>query len=221
MLRRELRPGTPLAIRPLAGALGVSVTPVRDALTRLASDGLVTIGPRRRGTRVTPVSADAVCELYQLRLMVEPAAAEVAAGALTAAELAALGRLARRLAGPPAGRGPAGYLRDLATDIDFHAAIVRGARNRHLDRLYEGLRAAFVVARAIYPRRYVRTARRRGEHRRILDALRRRDGPAAREAVRVHLDRALEDILRHLDGLHTGASPAAQASPPAIPRPPP
>ena len=66
ILTRELAPGTPLAIRDLAGRLGVSVTPVRDALRRLQSDGLVQM--RGRGeTTVTRLGPADIDDIFDLR----------------------------------------------------------------------------------------------------------------------------------------------------------
>src|SRR5947209_2096273 len=103
ILQGELGSGQRLAVRELAESLGVSVTPVRDAINKLAADGLVVVSPRR-GTVVASFSPRDVRELYDLRLMLEPGAAEVAALQLSDDELRALRELAERM--EPVGQPP-------------------------------------------------------------------------------------------------------------------
>src|SRR5919199_1438099 len=76
ILRGELKPGTQISVPTTALALGVSRTPVNDALKRLANDGLVEIVPRQ-GTFVTQLTARDVAEIFDMRLMIELYAAEV------------------------------------------------------------------------------------------------------------------------------------------------
>ena len=73
ILSGELPPGSPVRQDALAGALGVSKIPVREALARLESDGLVQCNPRR-GFEVPPLTAAEAEEVFELRLQVEPAA---------------------------------------------------------------------------------------------------------------------------------------------------
>ena len=68
---RELEPGERISPPEIAADLGVSITPVRDAVNQMAAEGLVTVTPRR-GTVVSPVSIRDIEELYEIRLMVEP-----------------------------------------------------------------------------------------------------------------------------------------------------
>src|ERR687892_289297 len=60
-----------------------------------------------------------------------------------------------------------GYLQEMATDADFHMAIVRAAGNRRLDAVYGALRTRVLVARITFPRLYRHQPHRRGEHRRV------------------------------------------------------
>jgi DNA-binding GntR family transcriptional regulator len=89
ILRGELGPAEKISPPDIATSLGVSVTPVRDAVNLLAAEGLVSVRPRR-GTIVAPMSADDVAELYEIRLMIEPAAAERVAERATDGEIAGL-----------------------------------------------------------------------------------------------------------------------------------
>lgn len=203
ILRRELEPGERISPPEIAAALGVSITPVRDAVNQMAAEGLVTVMPRR-GTVVSPVSIRDIEELYEIRLMIEPQAAEAAASRATPGEIAHVQELAERLeAGPPAGTSGVedleAYLQEIATDAELHAAVVRAAHNVRLDTLYDGLRTHVLIARAVFPRLYRGQPHRRGEHQRIVDAIAAHDGGAARDAMAAHLRQALADTLRHVE----------------------
>jgi DNA-binding GntR family transcriptional regulator len=203
ILRRELEPGERISPPEIAAALGVSITPVRDAVNQMAAEGLVTVKPRR-GTVVSPVSIRDIEELYEIRLMIEPQAAEIAASRATPDEIANVQELAERLeAGPPAGASGVDdletYLQEIATDAELHAAVVRAAHNVRLDALYDGLRTHVLIARAVFPRLYRRQPHRRGEHQRVVDAIAAHDGGGARDAMASHLRQALADTLRHVE----------------------
>ena len=199
ILRRELEPGKRLPLAKIARSMGVSVTPVRDAVHHLAADGLVVVSPRK-GTIVAPISETEVRELYQVRLIFEPPSAEIAARTLSETELRYLAGLVEQLeAFVAAGSSDVdAYLRDLATDGEFHAGFIRGVRNERLNAFYRSIQASLTVARALFPRSYHDTDQRAGEHRRILEALANRDGQLAREAVEEHLRIAERDTIRHL-----------------------
>ena len=224
ILRRELEPGERISPAEIAASLGVSITPVRDAVNQMAAEGLVTVTPRR-GTIVSPVSVRDIEELYEIRLMLEPPAAEAAAARATPDEIARMVALAAQLEAGPAS-GPSGldagadletYLREIETDAELHVAVVRAARNRRLAGLYDGLRTHVLIARAVFPRLYRSQPHRRGEHQRIVDAIAAGDGPAARDAMAAHLRQALADTLRHVataaDAAPGEAAPAGDALP--------
>jgi DNA-binding GntR family transcriptional regulator len=214
--RRELEPGERISPPVIAAAMGVSVTPVRDAVNQMAAEGLVTVTPRR-GTVVSPVSVLDIEELYEIRLMIEPQAAEIAAGRASPAEIAHMQELAEQLeADPPAAAGEVEnletYLQEIATDAELHAAVVRAAHNVRLNTLYDGLRTHVLIARAVFPRLYRGQPHRRGEHQRVVDAIVAHDGGAARDAMAGHLRQALADTLRHVEETSGEAQAAPAAS---------
>jgi GntR family transcriptional repressor for pyruvate dehydrogenase complex len=135
--------------------------------------------------------------------MIEPHAAEASAARATRGEIEDMQRLAQQLeAGPAADASVVDdldtYLREIETDAELHAAVVRAARNVRLDALYEGLKTHVLIARAVFPRLYRAQPHRRGEHQRIVDAIAAGDGAAAREAMSSHLRQALADTLQHV-----------------------
>jgi DNA-binding GntR family transcriptional regulator len=216
ILRRELEPGERISPPEIAAALGVSITPVRDAVNQMAAEGLVTVTPRR-GTIVSPVSVRDIEELYEIRLMIEPQAAEASATRASPDEIGHMQALAKQLeAGLPAGSGRVEdldtYLREIETDAELHAAVVRAAGNVRLNALYDGLRTHVLIARAVFPRLYRGQPHRRGEHQRIVDAIAAHDGDAARDAMAAHLRQALADTLRHVEEVGNEANTAAPIS---------
>src|SRR3954447_644497 len=95
IIRVELAPETPMSEAQLVERFGFTKASVRAALARLRADGLVLAEPRR-GHVVAPLTMRDVLALYDLRLVLEPAAAEAAAGRLDAGETARLSKLAER-----------------------------------------------------------------------------------------------------------------------------
>src|SRR5512134_759684 len=92
VLTREEPPGAKLSLHVLADELGVSRSPVHHALTRLVSEGLLTVRPRR-GYYVAPVTARALAEGYDVRLALELLAAERALGVVSIEQLERFGEL--------------------------------------------------------------------------------------------------------------------------------
>jgi GntR family transcriptional regulator, rspAB operon transcriptional repressor len=92
LLRRDHGPGAKLSLHELAEELGVSRSPVHHALTRLVSEGLLTV-KARRGYYVSPVTEEALLEGYDVRLALELHAADSTVGRLGAAQLAQLREL--------------------------------------------------------------------------------------------------------------------------------
>ncbi|MEJ2292785.1 MAG: GntR family transcriptional regulator [Deinococcales bacterium] len=174
------RPGSRLSEAGLAERLEVSRGPVREALERLAQEGLVVRVPRR-GSFVRRYGASEVSELMELRRVLETAAARLAVRRAEDADLAAVERLldaANRAIDNGHGYPP---------DKDFHQAIVRLAGNRALERatslVYDQLR----LARALAAQRPGRAREVWREHAAILHALLARNEDAADAAVQEHL----------------------------------
>jgi DNA-binding GntR family transcriptional regulator len=145
ILTGELRPGDSLVETDLAGLLGVSKTPVREALKTLAGAGLVTMSPYK-GATVRAVDDELVRSIYDLRLLLEPEAVRraVRGGGEWAAAQRAL-----RTAGHTAGAAE----RSLA-NRDFHRALYGGCGNALLTGVLDGLRdQTALVSAAAWQRR--------------------------------------------------------------------
>ncbi len=205
ILGRGFRPGDRLDVRALAEQLGVSATPVKDAVTRLAAEGLVEIRPRS-GTFVAELAPDAVAETFEIRRALECLAAERLVGQLTP------DLLARFEAIIDAMERPVSNEHDRAEheqkNLELHALLVEASGNRRLAELYRSLNAHLTIAR-IHSRRRPQDERleqERREHRAILEALTARDPTALINALDRHIRRAGGALVGDLREARVGAA---------------
>ncbi|GAA2581338.1 GntR family transcriptional regulator [Streptomyces tubercidicus] len=183
VLERRYEGGMLLTEGELADAVGVSRTPVREALLRLEVEGLIKLYPKK-GALVLPVSAQEIADVVETRLLVEKHAA---AKAVPASE-ALLGELTDLLETMREQAASGDWAAVSVTDRAFHAAIVRSAGNQILDRLYEQLRDRQLrMGVAVMHAHPDRIAKNITEHAEILEALRAGDADAATDAVHRHV----------------------------------
>ena len=191
ILSGRLGPRQELRQELLAGELGISRTPLREALNRLASEGLVEFRPRRSAVVAEATRADAEAD-YEARRIIEPAAARLAAARRDPEALAAL-NAALHMA-DETGDDPE---RRFEASRAFHQALVAAAGNRHLarfaDELWSGRLAPYAHARqAGVPDRLRRD---REEHAAIAKLVACGDGEGTARAVESHLEAALAAFL--------------------------
>jgi DNA-binding GntR family transcriptional regulator len=188
ILAGDLAPGSRLAQAALAEQLGTSRTPVREALRRLAVEGLVEFHPNR-GFWTSDLGLDAVLRRLEVRLILEPGIARLAAERRDDENLAALAAAIEREseASDPASAHDASR--------DFHLALARATKNSELERTLESLWIV-EVGRRLLARRAIEHDWKTGdveEHRKILEAVEAQDADRAAELMAKH-DR---DALRH------------------------
>jgi DNA-binding GntR family transcriptional regulator len=205
ILGRGFRPGDRLDVRTLAGQLGVSATPVKDAVTRLAAEGLVEVRPRT-GTFVAELAADTVAETFEIRRALECLAAEHVVSRLTPEVLARFTAIVEALERPVATE------RDRAQheqkNVELHTLLVESSGNRRLAELYRSLNAHLIVAR-VHSRRSPDDARleqERREHRAVLEALLARDAAALVSALDRHIRRAGGALVEDIREAQVGAA---------------
>ena len=185
---QDFVPGQQLRLELLAGQLGVSRTPVREALNQLAAEGLVEIRPRR-GTFVAQVDLSTVTELYPLRLIIDTSVAKLLAPRLTNSQIRMLSKLLDKLGSQVDGETYVNYGAYLECDREFHSAMVRMVGNRRLMALYEEINLPLWLIRAQEHAGPPRDARASlAEHRTILRTLEARDPRAAAEAMTAHIE---------------------------------
>ncbi len=181
ILTGRIKPGDRLHEGELATELGLSRTPVREAIRRLESDGLVVHEPHR-GVTVNRLDNQAVSELYTIREVLEATAAALAAQHASEMEIAALSDLLARQKPDDANPAEASRLNRI-----FHRAICDGAHNRYLNRTLDGLAQSMALLGRTTLSLPGRQAEAIGEHTAILDAIARRDPAGAEAAARKHI----------------------------------
>jgi DNA-binding GntR family transcriptional regulator len=196
ILQGHLAPGQRLPLERVCARLGVSRMPVKEAIGRLVSEGLVEVQPRR-GTYVARLDAREVAETFDVRGALEALGAELAAARATEADVA---RLREQIGALEASGRARDVQSHVAGNFAFHGAIVELGGNERLLALYRQLRAATQVA-AIH-HRWPDWGRRldeeHAEHEAIVDALERRDAAAVARATREHIERGKREILAGL-----------------------
>jgi DNA-binding GntR family transcriptional regulator len=190
IVRGDLLPGEPLLEVSLSEALGISRTPLREALKQLAAEGLVELR-LNRGAVVAPLRRDELVELFEAVSGIERCAAELAAHRMTATDRERLETLQARIERHH-GRGE---LRDyFEVNQQIHGAIVGFARNGVLKASHDAL-----VARVERARLFALSANGRWdesvrEHRQILAALKARDAERAGRLLGEHVRRTGEVV---------------------------
>lgn len=190
----ELPPSAPVSEATLGDRFGLSKAAVRAALARLRADGLVLAEPRR-GHVIAPLTLRDVREIYDLRLLVEPAGARTAATVLDAGTVTGLAARVRNLAELPAPVD--GFL---AVNRDIHLTVAAAAGNSRQEALVRRLldeseRAIAVAFAAGLPGGAPRI---RGEHMTLLAALGTGDPAAAERAMAAAITRFRNDLLEIL-----------------------
>ncbi|MFI8101427.1 GntR family transcriptional regulator [Streptomyces sp. NPDC101118] len=191
VLDRRYEGGTLLTEGELAEAVGVSRTPVREALLRLETEGLLRLYPKK-GALVLPVSAQEIADVVETRVLVE----EFTVRRAVPAPPALLARLEELLEAQRRHVESGDLAAFAVEDRCFHAEIVRHAGNQILSRLYDQLRDRQLrMGVALMHAHPDRVAQNVTEHTEILEALRAGDADAAAAAVRAHLSR-VEVLVR-------------------------
>lgn len=192
IIQGHLAPGERLHVGRLADRLGVSPTPVKEALSRLTAEGLVKVGARG-GTFVTRPTRASIDDIFELREVLEQFAAARAIAAATDADLDQLTALCESIKRRVTADGSLEYDGFWHDDIAFHNLLVGLAGNQRLVQMYQDLHAYTIVARSYFQiratDRSLDVAGRLAvyqQHTAIVRALRARDGVALRAAITNH-----------------------------------
>lgn len=198
----EMRPGEHYSAIGLAEKLGVSRTPVREALQMLEKEGIVRI-EKNRGVRVIQMSLDEIVQIFQIRIILEPPAAARGAEAATDADLEHIQNLHGKILDAAAsGDGR----RTLQADKDFHLFLLGLAGNERLTALDKELRN-LVLTRGLVTIPSARSGQDLADDRReIIDALARRDARAVARAVREHVTRTARLLIIEVSANTPGLS---------------
>ena len=189
----EFRPGQRLREAELATLLNVSRTPIREAIRRLASDGLTEVAPSR-GVMIIKLDKQRVRELYALRETLEGAAARMAAQHASPAEIAAMRELLEA--------GKAAKELDQITRLNrlFHQAIQDAAHNRYLAQALVQLSDSLALLPGTTYEVPGRSKAAYEEHMKIIKAIENRQPEKAEELARHHIAMAGQTRIRMMFG---------------------
>ncbi len=197
-----LKPGERLMEIQLADELGVSRTPVREAIRKLELEGYVIMMPRR-GTYVANLSIRDVNEVFEIRTSLDSLASGLAAERITDEELEQLQRLLVAIGG---------YIEQgdmdkiVETDTKFHDLLYTASRNSRLTGIIFNLReqlTRFRTASMSYPGRLRATLE---EHRRIVEAIAQGDVKEAQAASEYHMEKSEQTLLASMEAMKSKAA---------------
>ncbi|SEC23096.1 DNA-binding transcriptional regulator, GntR family [Nocardioides exalbidus] len=194
ILDGSLSPGERLNEVHLSQALGISRGPLREALRRLASEGLLDLVPHR-GAFVSSFDPVQLAELYQLRIALETHAARLVAELDDRSGVEELARALDDAAALLDEQDSAAY----PTDQDFHGTLMRLAANTALREAADSVSARMSLARSRSASQPARARAALAEHRDILVALVEGDADRAASLLRAHLERSLDNAIALLD----------------------
>lgn len=196
ILLHEIGPGQKIDEEGVARQLGVSRTPIRESLCRLENEGIVKIMPRR-GAFVVKHSKESIIEILLVREVLEGFAARLAVGNIDERTLEEMNSLFRDFS--------EGNIRDRSkdyaqADLKFHTLIVKKSQNSWLMSIMNILNDHIQMLR-------LRTVALEGrpehsllEHRKIIEALERRNPASAESLMRRHIQNVRKSVLRNIEG---------------------
>jgi DNA-binding GntR family transcriptional regulator len=203
----RLRAGSVISEAALAKELGISRTPVGEAIRQLAGEGLVEQVPRY-GTIVRPIDRRELLELYEMREALESYAAARAAEHMSQETLARLKQFCDVMeafveelrSGTTSELDEAALRKFLAADMAFHLLIIEASGNRRMIQVVKNMRTLSRVFRMKRLRHDLRVVQRAaGYHRKIYDALRSGDSQASQLLMAEHIGASKRDALARLD----------------------
>lgn len=179
----------------LADKLGVSRTPIREAIRKLELEGLVVMAPRK-GAKVASITERDLNDVLEVRKGMEVLAVSLACQRITKEELDKLDEIERKFQA----QIEAGNLTELAElDVEFHDTIYKATNNQRLVQLLNNLREQMYRYRVEYLKDIAVRRTLAEEHRSICEALRAGDETQALDYIRVHIDNQQKAIIRGLN----------------------
>lgn len=187
----ELRPGERLMEVQLAEKMGVSRTPVREAIRKLELEGLVEMLPRK-GAHVAEVSVKDIMDVLEVRASLDGLATLLAAERMTEDEIKELKHVYGQFANYVEKENLQGSIKK---DVEFHDIIYRSSRNDKLQQISSNLREQVQRFRVIYLKGYNNPKNIVAEHMEIIDAITSKNGEKARTVAQEHIKRQEEVII--------------------------
>lgn len=194
LMSREIVPGGRISVDRLVRELGVSQTPIREALSRLEAQGLVVKAHLIGYSAANQMDMTRLEQLYELRLLLEPHVTGRAAVAMSDTVHGVLIRLAADMQKAEAEPVAEAYGRFAQLDGEFHDLIAHAGGNELIQETLANLHTHVHLFRLFYHARVTRDAI--AEHQSIIATLVARDATAAEAAMRVHIERSRERFMK-------------------------
>ena len=194
ILTGELKPGERLMEIHLANKLGVSRTPIREAIRKLELEGLVTMIPRR-GAEVAQITEKSLQDVLEVRRSLDALCAELACERITDKELAALEVACKEFEEATRTKDTRAIA---AADVTLHDIIVKATNNARLLQLVNNLAEQMYRYRFEYIKDFSMHQRLVEEHRVIFEAIKGKDKETAATAAVTHIDNQMNSIARQL-----------------------
>jgi len=195
----EIKPGERLMEVALAEQMGVSRTPVREAIRRLEAEGLVTMTPRR-GTHVSEVSIKDMIDVLEVRAALDKLAAGLAAKRIKPSQMKALENIHKQFIAYVEKNNIEGAIRK---DIELHDVIYSATGNSRLVSVVSSLREQIYRFRVLYMTDNIIAENVQHEHEEMLAALRANDEKLAAELAEKHIRNQMETIIK-IKGVNEG-----------------
>lgn len=192
ILTGTIIPGTRMMEVELAEEMGVSRTPIREAIRKLEKEGLVTIEPRR-GAYASQISTGDMVEILEVRQNMEGLAAFFAASRMKSDQLEELREVAAKYNDAVTEGNMENMIR---FDTRFHRIIVESCNNKILVQMIEQLQELVLRFRYIYYDNFRRAENMPEEHKMILEAIECGNAEAARDAADIHIARLKDLVIR-------------------------
>ncbi|RKD25498.1 transcriptional regulator, GntR family [Caminicella sporogenes DSM 14501] len=191
ILNGELEPGERLMELQLAEQLGVSRTPIREAIRKLELEGLVEMIPRK-GAYVADLSIKDVLDVLEVRMFLEGLAAYLAAERMSEEEIEELKGILEKFENSIESKDREEMIK---LDKQFHDKIIEGSKNSKLMQIVQGLHEQFQRFRVIYFNEYSEHEQLLKYHQAIVEAISKRDCEKAQEYAQTHIAMIEESIL--------------------------
>lgn len=195
ILRGDLEPGERLMEIKLANQLGVSRTPIREAIRKLELEGLVVMIPRR-GAEVARITEKDLKDVLEVRTSLEALACELACERITSEEIRDLSVALEDFNKAVVGKD---LVEIAACDVRFHDVIFLATKNIRLTQILNNLREQMYRYRFEYLKDYTAHHRLCEEHKAIYDALCEKNVEKVREMIEAHITNQEMSVISHLN----------------------
>ena len=189
-----LKPGERLMEVQLAEKMGVSRTPIREAIRKLELEGLVVM-IARKGAYVADLSIKNITDVLEVRAVLEGLASGLAALRMTEEEIKDLELTARHFEQAMNSNDVEGVIQ---TDIEFHEKIFKATRNEKLLQLTNSLMEQVQRFRVMYLNKAIKSTNLIKEHYKIAEAISKRNREMAENIAKIHIQNAEKDMMRLL-----------------------